>query len=299
MENLKISKTLSSKDYELLDSGEGEKLERYGDFIISRPDPQALWRKGLSNSEWQKSSADFSRDETKGKWIFKKELPEKWPIELYGLKFWVKLSPFKHTGVFPEQVSNWNWIEEKISGELAQNKRKISVLNLFGYTGGATLAASKAGAEVCHVDGSRASISWARENSELSGLGKNPIRWILEDARTFVQRELRRGNKYDAIIMDPPAFGHGPKKEVWKIEDDLIRLVKDCTNLLSDFPLFFIINGYSSGYSAIAYENILKGILEKFGGEIEKGELAIEESQKGRLLPAGIFGRWQKSASKI
>lgn len=295
MEKLNILKTSASRDYELLDSGDGEKLERYGDFTISRPDPQALWNKNLPQSEWDKCSAYFTKIGEKGGWKFKKEIPEKWPVELAGLKFGVKLSPFKHTGVFPEQVSNWDWIKERISNE----SKKVSVLNLFGYTGGATLAASSAGAEVCHVDGSKSSITWAKENAELSGLDKNPIRWILDDARSFVDREIRRGKKYDGIIMDPPAFGHGAKKEVWKIEEDLIPLVKSCKKLLADIPLFFIVNGYASGYSAVAYENILKDAMKDFDGNMETGELAIEESKSGRLLPGGIFCRWQKSISKI
>lgn len=279
----------TNKDYELLDSGEGEKLERYGKIILSRPDPQALWRKNLDEKEWKKADATFTRQESGGEWKYKKEKLEKWSIEFAGLKFWIKPTAFKHTGIFPEHISNWDWLQS-----ILKNHKEADVLNLFGYTGGATLACAYAGAKVVHVDGSKSAITWARENAELSGLKDKPVRWILEDARVFVKREINRGHKYDGIIMDPPAFGHGAQKEVWKIEDDFISLVEDCFKLLKDKPLFFLINGYSAGYSAIAYNNVLLPLKEKFGGEIEIGELTIEESKSGRLLPCGIFARWKK-----
>lgn len=280
-----------NKDYELLDSGEGEKLERLGDFVLSRPDPQAIWKKNLTESEWKKADAFFTRTETSGEWRYKgdKKL-DKWPIEYSGLKFWIKPTAFKHTGIFPEQIENWDWVRNIISTSTAP-----SVLNLFGYTGGASLACAQAGAKVVHVDGSKSAISWARENAELSGLSEKPIRWILEDARVFVGREIKRGNKYDAIIMDPPAFGHGANKEIWKIEEHLLPLVEDCIKLLNDNPLFFIINGYSAGYSAVAYKNILSELVTKFGGSVEEGELMLKEGRAGgRLLPCGIFARWKK-----
>ncbi len=281
------------KDYELLDSGDGEKLERFGKVVLSRPDPQALWRKNLDEKSWKIADASFSRSETSAEWIYKNfdknGKLEKWPIDFGGLKFWIKPTAFKHTGLFPEQVANWEWMREILKGN-----EGVDVLNLFGYTGGASLACAQAGAKVVHVDGSKSAITWARENAELSGLADKPIRWILEDARVFVGREIKRGNKYDAIIMDPPAFGHGANKEIWKIEEHFISLVEDCIKLLSDKPLFFIINGYSAGYSAIAYENVLKPLVEKFGGSIERGELTLEESKTGRLLPCGIFARFSK-----
>ena len=204
------------------------------------------------------------------------------------VEFFIKPTAFKHTGLFPEQEPNWQWIINNIK----MAKRPVSVLNLFGYTGGATLAALSAGAQVAHVDGSKSAITWAKENAVVSGLAGKPVRWILDDAREFVKREIRREVRYDGIVMDPPVFGHGPKKELWKIEDDFLGLMKICGEVLSKSPVFFLINGYSAGYSSIAYENNLSPLVEKFGGEIEKGELAIEESETGRLLPAGIFARW-------
>lgn len=293
MSSTKILKTKASPGYKLLDSGDGEKLERFGPAVLSRPDPQALWKKNLDDVEWKKADASFSRSADAGEWKYKKEKLEKWDIELGGLKFYIKPTAFKHTGLFPEQSENWVWMREVL-----KNNEGTDVLNLFGYTGGATLACAQAGAKVVHVDGSKSAITWARENAELSGLKEKPIRWILEDARLFVNREIKRGNKYSAIIMDPPAFGHGANKEIWKIEDDLVTLVDDCMKLLSDKPLFFLLNGYSAGYSAIAYENLLASLVKKFGGSIETGELTIEESGGGdnnpRLLPCGIFARWRK-----
>ncbi|MBI5728900.1 MAG: class I SAM-dependent methyltransferase [Candidatus Magasanikbacteria bacterium] len=286
--NYSILETPPSADYELLDSGDGEKLERYGNVVIARPDPQTLWRKQLSEKEWQKANAYFTRSSTDAAWSTRGEVPEKWAIEFGGLKFWIKLSAFKHTGLFPEQLSNWQWTEGLIRGA----KRPVSVLNLFGYTGGASLAAAKAGSEVCHVDGSKAAIGWARNNAELSGLGDKPIRWILDDAAKFVQREIKRGHKYDGIIMDPPAFGHGPNKELWKIEDSFLPFIEMCKKTLSDNPLFFLVNGYAAGYSALAYKNSLQPIVSAYGGKMEIGELAIAESKSDRLLPCGIFARW-------
>ena len=282
--------TSSEKEYELLDSGEREKLERYGAVTLSRPDPQALWPKRLPESEWEKRDGAFVRAKVDARWVFKSGVPEKWTIELGELRFWIRPSAFKHTGVFPEQVSNWKWIGEKIAGA----KRTVSVLNLFGYTGGATLAAAKAGAEVCHIDGSRVAIGWARDNAALSGLSEKPVRWILDDALAFVKREVKRGKKYDAIIMDPPAFGHGPKQELWKIETHMLELLSASYAALSDDPLFFLVNGYASGYSALAYKNNLDMLAEKFGGRVSMGELSIKESGSDRLLPAGIFARWEK-----
>lgn len=293
MDSYYILKTTSISDYELLDSGEGEKLERYGSVIVSRPDPQALWRKKLSVEEWSKAHAVFSRDSKNAGWKFKGKIPERWQIEFGNLKFWIKPTTFKHTGIFPEQLSNWQWMKKEIKDQKSKIKNEpLSILNLFGYTGGATLACLQAGAEVCHVDGSKVAINWAKDNAEISGLKDKPIRWILDDAAKFVQREIKRGRKYDGIIMDPPAFGHGPKGEMWKIEDNFLPFLKDCFEILSDQPLFFLINGYASGYSAVAYKNNLEYLVEKFGGQIEMGELTIEESKSKRLLPAGIFARW-------
>jgi len=291
---MKILTTNPGAEYELLDSGEGEKLERFGEYILARPDPQALWQKLLPATEWKRTHGYFTRDSDKGEWSLAEGVPSKWQIAFGGLKFWIKPTAFKHTGLFPEQQSNWQWLEERIatSAEMASAEiEKPEILNLFGYTGGATLACAKAGAKVVHIDSSKAAVTWARENAEASGLGDKPVRWIIEDARIFVEREIRRGRKYAGIIMDPPAFGHGPENEVWKIEEHFLPLVEHCKKLLADNPLFFLINGYSAGYSAIAYENNLLSLKKQFGGEIEIGELTIAE-KSGRLLPSGIFARW-------
>jgi 23S rRNA (cytosine1962-C5)-methyltransferase len=273
------------KDYELIDSGEGEKLERVGTVTMVRPDPQAMWLKSQPEL-WDQADTHYVRiNAKKGEWQGE-HLPENWQIEFGGMKFEVYLSSFKHIGLFPEQLSNWKWLKEKASGK--------NVLNLFGYTGGASLVCAAAGANVTHVDSSKTSITSANKNAEISGLKGKPIRWILEDAYSFVKKEIRRGKKYDGIIMDPPSFGHGTKGEVWKIEKQFTDLVADTLKLVSDNPAFFLINGYAAGYSPIAYANNILVLKEKFGGEIEYGELAIQESKNKRLLPAGIFARWSK-----
>jgi len=296
MTNSTILVTKKSKDYELIDSGEGEKLERFGKIVVARPDPQALWRK-LKPDLWKKADAIFLREGRDGGWSTNGKVPDNWFIELGGLKFKIHLSAFKHVGLFPEQVENWGWMMKCLTTSpltplLGKERGKSQVLNLFGYTGGASLACAKAGAEVCHVDGSKVAINWAKDNVEASGLSDKPIRWILDDAVKFVTREIKRGRKYDGIIMDPPAFGHGPGGEMWKIEKDFLILMDLCFQVLSDKPLSFLINGYASGYSALAYENNLLELKKKFGGEIESGELTIEESGGARILPCGIFARW-------
>ncbi len=294
MSDYSIAIVQPTSGYELLDSGDGEKMERYGEFIVARPDPQALWPKLLPETEWAKAHAVFSRDSKNTGWELKKSLPEKWQIDFGGLKFWIKPTSFKHTGLFPEQQSNWAWIQEQIKNHKTENPdQPVRVLNLFGYTGGASLAASVAGAEVVHVDGSKSAIAWARENAEISGLKDKPVRWLLDDAAAFVRREIKRGNKYEGLIMDPPAFGHGPKGEMWKIEESFLPFLEMCRQILSDQPLFFLLNGYASGYSALAYKNNLESLVKKFGGSIEMGELTIEEKLNKRLLPCGIFARWQ------
>ncbi len=290
MSHSNILITKSSSNYELLDSGDGEKLERFGNFILSRPDPQALWRKSLSASDWGRAEAVFTRDGANGKWKIKDGVPDKWEIDFSGLKFLIKPTAFKHTGLFPEQAVNWDWMRRVIKNQTGE---QMEVLNLFGYTGGASLACAQSGAKVVHVDSSKSAVSWARENAELSGLADKPIRWIVEDARIFVEREIKRGHKYDAIIMDPPAFGHGVNNELWKIEEHFLSLVENSLKLLSDKPVFFLINGYSAGYSAIAYKNNLLILEKKYGGKIDVGELTLEESHSGRLLPAGIFAKWE------
>ena len=293
---MKIEITKPGKDYELIDSGNGKKLERYGSYTLARPDPQALWLPKLSESIWNKADAVFIRKGKITDWKKKKDLPENWKINFGGLVMEIQTTTFKHTGLFPEQLSNWIWMEEKIAQHKARNtKHKVKILNLFGYTGGATLVCAKAGSEVVHLDGSKLSIAWARRNQGESGLYDKPIRWILDDAVAFLKREVKRGNKYDGVIMDPPAFGHGPKGEVWKIEENFTELMELSRKVLSEDPIFFLINGYASGFSSIAYENNLKDIMKKYKGTIEIGELAIGENKTGRLLPSGIFARWSKT----
>ena len=234
------------------------------------------------------------REGRDGRWTFTKPVPEKWTIGFGKLTFHVRPTAFKHTGLFPEQEPNWNWMRALIAGA----NRPVSVLNLFGYTGGASLACAQAGARVCHLDASKAAIGWARDNAAASQLADAPVRWILDDAKAFVGRELRRDQRYDAIVLDPPAFGRGPRGDVWQIEDDFVPLVEQCQMLLGPNPLFFAINGYASGYSQLAYLYNLKGLAEKFGGEIDSGELTIRESKSDRLLPCGIFARWARPAGR-
>jgi len=292
--NLSILTTQPSVDYELIDSGDGEKLERYGEFTLRRPDPQALWNKRLENKYWKQADATFSRDGKKGGWEYRTKMPKRWQVNFGDLNMWVKPSAFKHTGIFPEQEPNWDWMRGLIESEKRKVKSEINVLNLFGYTGGASLACAQAGASVCHVDGSKVAVSWARDNADASGLADKPIRWILDDARVFVKREIKRGRKYDAIIMDPPAFGHGAKKEVWNIEKDFLPFVKMCNDVLSEDPLFFLLNGYAAGYSSLAYEHVLQE-LNLPAGTIERGEVTIAESNSDRVLPSGIFARWSNN----
>lgn len=292
-----ILKTTKQKDYELIDSGQGLKLERYGSYVMSRPDPEALWKKNLDSKEWAKADLEFIRNGNKNKWIIKNGVPNNWEISFGGLDFLIKPTSFKHIGLFPEQLPNWQWMAKLITNyqlPINNHKQKPTVLNLFAYTGGATLACVKAGAEVCHVDGSKSAVDWARLNAELSGLKDAPIRWLIEDVTLFLKREIKRGRKYDAIVMDPPAFGHGPKDEIWKIEENFLNLMDLCKQVLSDDPLFILINGYTAGYSSIVYQNNLMDMMKDHKGEIEIGELVIEESKAKRLLPCGIFARWSR-----
>lgn len=287
-----ILTTKTSGDYELLDSGAGRKLERYGALTFSRPDPQAIWPTTLPESKW-KSDLAYIRTGKTGEWKTGASVPKSWPINFEGLTFEIRPTTFKHTGLFPEQAPNWQWSMALIEKAVKEG-REISVLNLFGYTGGATLAAAKAGAKVTHVDASKMAVEWARANATLSGLADAPIRWILDDAKKFIEREAKRGNRYDAIIMDPPTFGHGPKNEVWKIEEDFTTLLELARKVLTDDPLFFLLNGYAAGYSPISYANSLEHVMRDFKGSIEMGELALVESGSKRLLPAGIFARWSR-----
>ncbi len=285
-----------TSDYQLLDSGNSEKLERFGPFVLRRPDPQALYPKRLSNDEWDKADALFETHTGKGKWRTTEEAELKgilanWTTTFGDLSFSTTLGSFKHVGVFPEQVSNWKWIGETIV-EAKKTRPKVSVLNLFAYTGGATLACLASGAEVVHVDASKGVVDVAVKNAELSGLREKPVRWIVDDVKKFLARELKRGNTYQGIIMDPPAYGHGPKKEIWNIEEHLLPLVEDAKKLLAPDAAFFLINGYTSGYSPIAYGNTLLSLKSR-GGEVETGELSIPEGDGARALPAGMFARWR------
>jgi 23S rRNA (cytosine1962-C5)-methyltransferase len=277
--------------YELIDSGNNEKLERFGAYVLRRPDPQALYQKSLHESEWAKTDAVFETHTGKGKWRKNSEMTDPWPTVIEGITFSTTLGSFKHVGLFPEQVSNWKWLKETIE-KGKESRKEIKVLNLFAYTGGATLACAMVGAEVTHVDASQGIIDVAVKNAELSGLKEKPIRWIVDDVKKFVAREIKRGNKYHGIIMDPPSYGHGPKKEVWNIEEHLLPLIEDTKDLLHPEALFFLINGYSAGYSPLAYANNLAS-LAKRKGIVESGELSIEEKSGGRSLPAGIFARWR------
>ncbi|MES2623201.1 MAG: class I SAM-dependent methyltransferase [Patescibacteria group bacterium] len=286
--------TNNTKDleYKIIDSGNGRKLESYNGYIMDRPDPQALWPKKLDLKVWSTADAFFmekatGKREERGEWKVYKELPENFSINFFrDLKAQVKLNPFKHTGIFPEQYANWTFIDEKIKSA----KKEVKVLNLFGYTGCASLVAANAGAEVVHVDASKSSIGTGVANAKLSGLENAPIRWILDDAFAFVKREIRRGNTYDGIIMDPPSFGRGAKGEVWKLEDSFVEFVAECTKLLSPLPLFFIVNGYAAGYSHIAYKQNIDMYLDK-KGKTESGELLMKDTE-GRLLPCGIVARF-------
>ncbi|OGE31592.1 hypothetical protein A2631_00465 [Candidatus Daviesbacteria bacterium RIFCSPHIGHO2_01_FULL_44_29] len=300
-------------DYELLDSGNGYRLERYGIYIISRPDPDVIWSPSLPESEWLKAQATFKKVGTGGKWVIQGKLPEKWLLKWKNLSFWIKLSPFKHTGVFPEQAVQWEWMTQKIHDSrnmIQDHESKImnpesaaKVLNLFGYTGAATLACAAAGAEVTHVDASYPAIGWARENQRASGLETTSIRWIQDDCLKFVEREIRRGVKYDGIIMDPPSFGHGPDGQVWKFNENFPELLRACRQLLTEKPLFVVVNAYAISSSSLMLENIFKEVFADLGGSprfageagvIESGELALEEKSSGKLLSTGIFARWSK-----
>ena len=279
------------KDYECIDAGNGEKLERWKNVILRRPDPQAMWYT-LKDSKCDNIDGFYHRSKKGGGyWEFKTKLDEYWTVEYKGLVFKVSPTGFKHTGLFPEQAVNWDFMMDKIKN----SGRKIKVLNLFSYTGGATMACSKAGADVVQVDASKGMTEWAKENMKLSQLENNSIRFIVDDCLKFVQREARRGNKYDAIVMDPPSYGRGPNKEVWKFEDNIYKLIDACMNILSDKPLFFLINSYTTGISATVLENILKTtILKKYpNGKVDAGDIGLPITTNNLILPCGIYGRYQ------
>ncbi|OAS13989.1 class I SAM-dependent methyltransferase [Paenibacillus oryzisoli] len=279
-------------DYELLDTGGGEKLERWGTIVLRRPDPQIIWPLQKETPAWRQADAHYHRSSSGGGgWQQHAELPERWTITYdQKLTFYIKPTSFKHTGLFPEQAVNWKWMMDKIKGA----GRPIKVLNLFAYTGGASLACAHAGAEVCHVDASKGVVQWAKENLHLSGMGSKPVRFITDDVFKFVQREQRRGSKYDAIIMDPPSYGRGPNGETWKLEDDLFPFIQTCQSILTDNPLFLLINSYTTGISATVLQNILTmAMKDKHGGTISSGEIGLPITHSGLMLPCGILGRWE------
>jgi len=277
------------KSYELLDCGSGEKLERWGKYILVRPDPQAIWQTPRTDPRWGKANARYARSATGGGQWAKKDVPERWTARYSPLTFNIKPMNFKHTGLFPEQAANWDFC-----GELIRKAgRPVSVLNLFAYTGGATIACAAAGASVCHVDAAKGMVSWAKENAQTSGVADRPIRWIVDDCGKFVQREIRRGHKYDGIIMDPPSYGRGPSGEIWKLEENLWPFVELVSQLLSDEPLFFLINSYTTGLAPSVLTYILETLVtKKYGGHTESQELGLPVSNTGLALPCGATGRW-------
>ncbi|MBI5674805.1 MAG: class I SAM-dependent rRNA methyltransferase [Nitrospirae bacterium] len=275
--------------YQLLDSGMGNKLERVGPYLLMRPSPQAVWSPYLPEERWQEADAVYIRSSSGGgKWEFKRRLPEKWEIEYGGFRFAVKPTGFGHLGIFPEQRESWEWISEKVKTVT----REITVLNLFAYTGGSTLAAASAGASVCHLDASKGVVDWGRENTALSGLSSSSIRWIVDDANKFIGKEIRRGKKYDAIILDPPSFGRGAKGEVWKIEDDLTKLLNTCRALLSDEPLFVLLSCHSPGFTPLVLQNLLAEMMKTIKGRLSCAEMVITEAESGSPLPCGSYARW-------
>ena len=277
------------KDYEVIDCSKGEKLERWGDYILVRPDPQVIWDTPRKEKGWHKMNAHYHRSKKGGgEWEFF-DLPQQWSIHYRSLTFQLKPFSFKHTGLFPEQAANWDWFSELIK----KAGRPVKVLNLFAYTGGATIAAAAAGASVTHVDASKGMVTWTKENAASSGLADAPIRWIVDDCVKFVEREIRRGNHYDAIIMDPPSYGRGPKGEIWKIEESIHPLVKLCAQLLVDRPLFFLINSYTTGLQPAVLSYLIGTELKRFPGKVTADEIGLPVSSNGLALPCGASGRFE------
>ncbi len=282
------------KDYSIIDTGDGEKLERWGDYYLLRPDPQVLWKSNKKRPEWNKINAHYHRSSKGGgEWEFI-SLPKEWEISYGSLRFRLQPFSFKHTGLFPEQAANWDWFSPLISSALKKDSsRQIRVLNLFAYTGGATLAAAAAGAKVTHVDASKGMVNWAKENARISGLPETSVRWLTDDCKKFVEREIRRGNHYDAIIMDPPSYGRGPGGEVWKIEDSIYEFIILCEKLLSDNPLFFLINSYTTGLQPGVLRYMMEDILGgKHKGIFTSDEIGLPIEANGLVLPCGCSGRW-------
>ena len=281
------------KEYELLDASDGERLERWGKYILVRPDPQIIWKNTREHPLWKKADGIYRRSSGGGGGWVKSKMPEQWAVGYGDLNFRIKPMGFKHTGLFPEQAANWDWFSKLIKTA----DRPIKVLNLFAYTGGATMAAAKAGAQVVHVDASKGMVAMAKENAQLCGLADAPIRYIVDDCKKFVEREIRRGNKYDGIIMDPPSYGRGPNGEVWKLEDNIDELITLVSQVLSDEPLFFLVNSYTTGLSPMTMGYIVDlKVTSKYGGYTEAGELGLKVSQSGLVLPCGASTRWQSKS---
>lgn len=280
------------KDYELIDTSKGERLERWGNIILIRPDPQIIWETEKKNPLWKQAHARYHRSSSGGgKWQTYKKIPDVWEIGYKDITFRIKPMGFKHTGVFPEQAVNWDFVDSTIK----KSNRQLSVLNLFAYTGGATLACANAGAKVCHVDASKGMVQWAKENSVASELYDKPVRWLVDDCIKFVQREQRRGNKYDGIIMDPPSYGRGPNGEVWKLEEQLFNLVNECVKVLSNKPEFFILNSYTTGLSPAVMQYLLGAVLvPKFGGVVTADEIGLKVTETGLVLPCGSTAIWKR-----
>lgn len=284
------------QDYELLDCGGGSKLERYGPYRLVRPEAEAVWRPALADKEWRSAAAVFrpSPEENGGHWEYNHEIPDRWAMAYRDLKFWAMTSASRHLGVFPEQAAQWDWI----AGQVRGSQRPVKVLNLFGYTGLASLAAAGAGAQVTHLDASRKVITWARENLELSHIQPDSIRWILDDALKFVQREARRGSQYDGLILDPPKFGRGPKGEVWEFYKLIPNLLEACQQVLSPNPVFVLITAYAVKASALTLNYALQEMVHAYGGKIQCGEVTLQEKSAGRLLSLAIFARWSNNEKK-
>ena len=286
------------KDYEVIDCSAGEKLERWSDYILLRPDPQVIWDTPRKAAEWKKLNAHYHRSSRGGgEWEFF-DLPEEWDISYrlpigYELKFRLKPFSFKHTGLFPEQAANWDWFSKIIKNAIdGGHAGPVKVLNLFAYTGGATLAAAAAGAHVTHVDASKGMVNWAKENAAVSNLSDAPIRWLVDDCKKFVEREIRRGNHYDAIIMDPPSYGRGPKGEIWKIEDSVYELITLASQILVDDPLFFLVNSYTTGLQPAVLHYMIGTVLREHGGTVEADEIGLPVRDSGLYLPCGASGRF-------
>ena len=285
------------QDYELIDTLDGERLERWGDILLIRPDPQIIWSGEKKDPRWGQAHARYQRSSSGGgKWTHYKKVPEVWKIQWEGLTFRLKTMGFKHTGIFPEQAVNWRFAMEKIQEARRSPEDPVRVLNLFGYTGAATLACMKAGAVVTHVDASKGMVQWAKENAQASSLAERPVRWLVDDCMKFVQREQRRGRTYDGIIMDPPSYGRGPKGEIWKIEESIFPFLQLAAQILSDDPVFFLVNSYTTGLQPAVLTYMISSVLsDRFGGRVQSDEIGLPVTESGLYLPCGASGRWSKA----